>query len=86
VAATGAGGTVVAESAPGVSAKACIVPALVGKTVAAAKKALTKSNCATGKTTTRTSTKKAGTVIATSPAKGKNVAAGTKVALTVAKT
>jgi hypothetical protein len=85
VTATGPGGSVVAESAPGVAAKACIVPTLVGKTVAAAKKALTKANCATGKTTSRKSTKKAGTVIATSPARGKNVAAQTKVALTVAK-
>ena len=85
VTATGAGGSVVAESAPRVSAKACIVPALKGKTLAAAKRALKKANCATGKTKTRTSSKKAGTVIASSPAKGNNLAAGTKVALTVAK-
>jgi hypothetical protein len=85
VTATGPGGTVVTESTPAVPAKACIVPTLVGKTLAAAKKALTAANCATGKTTTRKSTKKAGTVLSSSPAKGKNLAAGTKVALTLAK-
>jgi hypothetical protein len=85
VTATGPGGTVVAESTPAVPAKACIVPTLVAKTLAAAKKALTAANCAAGKTTTRKSTKKAGTVLSSSPAKGKNLAAGTKVALTLAK-
>jgi len=85
VTATGPGGSVVAESAPAVSAKACVVPTMVGKTLAAAKKALTAANCAAGKATTRKSTKKPGTVISSSPAKGKNLAAGSKVALTVAK-
>jgi hypothetical protein len=85
VTATGTGGSVVAYSAPGVAAKACIVPTLIGKTPAAAKKALTRANCAVGKTTTRKSAKKPGTVLSSSPAKGKNLAAGTKVALTLAK-
>ena len=76
VTATGAGGSTVAESAPGVSAKACIVPKLVGRTVSKARKALSKAGCKLGKTRTRKSGKKAGTVIASSPAKGKNVAAG----------
>jgi hypothetical protein len=85
VTATGPGGTVVAESAPAVSAKACIVPALVGKTRATARKALTRANCALGKTKTRKSSRKPGTVLASSPPKGRNLPAGTKVALTFAK-
>ena len=83
--ASGPGGSVVADSLPAVAAKACIVPNLVGKSVAAAKKLLSKAGCKLGKTRSRTSSKKKGTVIASSPAKGKNVAAGTKVSLTVAK-
>jgi Family of unknown function (DUF6159) len=39
-----------------------------------------------GRTATRTSTKKKGTVISSSPARGKNLPAGTKVALALAKT
>lgn len=85
VTATGPGGTIVAESAPNVSAKACIVPTVVGKTGAAAKKALKAANCALGKATKRKSTKKVGTVIASSPPKGRNLAAGTRVALTLAR-
>jgi hypothetical protein len=85
VTATGTGGSVVAYSAPGVAAKACIVPALIGKTLPAARKALTRANCAVGKTTRRKSKKKPGTVLSSSPPKGRNLAAGSKVALTVAK-
>lgn len=85
VTATGPGGSVVADSAPVVSAKACIVPALTGQTLAAAKRTLTKANCALGRTTTRKSKKRKGTVISSSPAKGTNLAAGTKVALTLAR-
>jgi hypothetical protein len=85
VTATGPGGSVVAESAPRVPAKACIVPTLVGKTLAAARKALTRANCALGKTKRRKSRRKPGTVLASSPAKGRNLPAGTKVALTLAK-
>jgi hypothetical protein len=85
VTATGPGGTVVAESAPKVPAKACIVPALVGKTRAAARKALTRANCALGKTKTRKSSRKPRTVLASSPPKGRNLPAGTKVTLTLAR-
>jgi hypothetical protein len=85
VTATGAGGSVTAESAPGVSADACIVPKLVGKSLAAARKALAKANCSLGKTMKRSSDKKPGTVLSSSPAKGTNLPAGAKVALTLAK-
>jgi hypothetical protein len=85
VTATGSGGSVVAESAPKVPAKACIVPRLVGKTLAAARRALTRANCALGETKTRKSRRKPGTVLASSPPKGRNLPARTKVALTLAK-
>jgi hypothetical protein len=85
VTATGSGGSVVAESAPKVPAKACIVPRLVGKTLAAARRALTRANCALGKTKTRKSRRKPGTVLASSPPKGRNLPARTNVALTLAK-
>ncbi|MDX6697372.1 MAG: hypothetical protein QOE65_769 [Solirubrobacteraceae bacterium] len=85
VTATGPGGSVVAESAPKVPAKACIVPTLVGKTLAAARKALTRANCALGRTRTRRSSRKPGTVLASSPAKGRNLPARAKVALTLAR-
>jgi hypothetical protein len=85
VTATGTGGSVVVYSAPKVPAKACIVPALIGKTRAAARKALTRANCALGKTKTRKSSRKPGTVLASSPPKGRNLPAGTKITLTLAK-
>jgi PASTA domain len=85
VAATGRGGTTRAESAPAVPAQACIVPALVGQTQAAARRRLTRANCALGRTTRRRSAKRPGRVLAASPAKGRNLAAGSRIALTIAK-
>jgi hypothetical protein len=85
VTATGPGGTIAAESAPAVPAKACIVPSLAGQTLTAARKRLTAANCALGKVAKRRSSKKPGVVLSSSPAKGKNLAVGTRIALTVAK-
>ena len=85
VTATGPGGTIAAESAPAVPAKACIVPSLAGQTLSAARKRLTVANCALGKVTKRKSTRKPGVVLSSSPAKGKNLAAGTRIALAVAR-
>jgi hypothetical protein len=85
VAATGRGGTTRAESAPAVPAKACVVPALVGQTRAAARRRLVRANCALGRTTRRRSAKRSGRVLAASPAKGRNLAAGSRIALTIAK-
>jgi hypothetical protein len=85
VTATGAGGSVVAESAPGVAADACIVPKLVGKKLTKARKALESAKCALGKTKKRKSSKRPGTVLSSSPAEGENLPAGSKVALTLAK-
>lgn len=85
VTATGPGGTVAVESAPAVPAKACIVPSLAGRTLAAARKRLTAANCALGKVTKRKSSKKPGVVLSSSPAKGKNLAAGARIALTIAR-
>jgi hypothetical protein len=61
----------------------CIVPKLKGLTLAKAKKSLTKAACRTGKVTKKKSSKKKGTVIASSPASGKTLATGAKVALTI---
>jgi hypothetical protein len=85
VTATGPGGSAVAESAPGQSADACIVPKLVGKALAAASKALRRANCALGETKERRSTEEPGTVLSSSPARGENRPAGKKVALTLAE-
>ncbi len=82
---SGPGGTIAAESAPAVPAKACIVPALRGLTLAAARRALAGANCALGRTTRRRSAKRPGTVLASTPPKARNLAAGTKVALTLAR-
>ena len=84
VTATGAGGTVVAESAPRVSAKACIVPRSSARPWRP-RRGAEEGQLRDRQDDTEQSTKKAGNVIATSPAKGNNLAAGTKVALTVAK-
>lgn len=85
VTASGPGGAIAVESAPAVPAKACIVPAVGGLTLAAARRALAAANCALGRTARRRSAKRPGTVLASTPPKGRNLAAGTKVALTLAR-
>jgi beta-lactam-binding protein with PASTA domain len=64
--------------------KVCNVPALKGKKLAAAKKALKKANCGVGKVTNKASATVAkGKVISSKPGKGAKKKAGTKVALTI---
>jgi beta-lactam-binding protein with PASTA domain len=76
------GTSAVAMAAP--AKKQCKVPAVAGKTQAAAKKALKKANCAVGKVTKKSSKKVAkGKVISSNPKKGTTKKAGTKVKLTV---
>jgi serine/threonine-protein kinase len=76
------GTSAVASAAP--AKKQCKVPALAGKTQAAAKKALKKANCTVGKVTKKSSPKLAkGKVISSSPKKGTTKKAGSKVKLTV---
>lgn len=67
----------------GRAALPCKVPRLKGKTVAAARKALERAGCATGKT--RRKKGRRGRVLASRPAAGKSVPAWTKVALTVGR-
>jgi eukaryotic-like serine/threonine-protein kinase len=68
----------------GSSKKTCKVPKVKGKTLGAAKKALKKANCATGKVTHKASKSVAkGKVISSKPGAGSKHKAGTKVALTV---
>lgn len=65
--------------------KACTIPNVVGKQLAAAKTAITTAGCKVGTITKRQSTKPAGVVLAESPAAGKRVLAGSAVALVVSK-
>ena len=77
-----AGGTPVALTVS--SGPNCIVPALAGDTLVAAKAALTAANCGTGTATKQTSTSVAkGDVISSSPGAGSTQAKGFKVNLTV---
>jgi hypothetical protein len=83
----GAGGTVptvpAAPATPAV-AKRCVVPRLTGKTLAAAKKALRKAGCATGKVKTKRS-RKFGKVVAQATRPGKRLTPGARIALTVGR-
>jgi hypothetical protein len=64
----------------------CVVPKVKGKTLAAARKAITHAHCAVGKITRAASKKVAkGKVISQKPTPGKHLAAGAKVNLVVSK-
>ena len=63
----------------------CTVPKVVGKTLAAAKAAITKAGCRPGKVTSAFSAKGKGRVIRQSPAAGRKVARGTKINLVVSR-
>ena len=67
------------------SAPVCLVPKLKGKTLAAARGALTSAHCATGKVTKKFSRVKKGRVISQRPAPGTSLAAGAKVNLVISK-
>jgi beta-lactam-binding protein with PASTA domain len=64
-----------------------VVPKLKGKTLAQAKKALTKANCKLGKVTKKKVGRKvkAGRVLSFKPGAGKRLASGTKINLTVGR-
>jgi hypothetical protein len=85
VAATNAGGTVVAESAPRVAAAACIVPRVAGLTVSAAGARLRSAHCALGHITRTRSAVRIGRVIRAGLAVGANRRAGTRVPLIVSR-
>jgi uncharacterized repeat protein (TIGR02543 family) len=62
----------------------CVVPKVKGKTLAAAKRALARAKCATGKVTRAYSVKlKKGLVISQRPSAGRSLARGAKIALVV---
>jgi PKD repeat protein len=67
------------------SAPICLVPKLKGKSLAAAKSALTQSHCEAGKITKKFSKVKKGHVISQRPQPGTNLAADAKVDLVVSK-
>jgi hypothetical protein len=64
---------------------ACVVPRLTGKTLSAARAALAKAGCATGKVTRKRSSRKAGKVIAQKAKAGARLKAGTKIALVIGR-
>jgi len=64
----------------------CVVPKVVGKTLATAKTLIVKARCTTGKVTMVRSAKvPKGRVISATPKPGRSVAVGTKVALSVSR-
>jgi eukaryotic-like serine/threonine-protein kinase len=64
----------------------CLVPKVVGKTVAAAKTRIKHAHCRVGKITRKhSSARKKGKVIAQSPRAGRRLANGAKVNLVVGK-
>jgi hypothetical protein len=63
----------------------CVVPKLAGKTLAAAKRALSRAHCGVGKITKKRSKAKHGRVIAQSPKAGTKLPSGSKVKLVVSK-
>jgi PASTA domain len=64
----------------------CVVPKLKGKTLAAARSAIGKAHCGVGKITrVKSSKKNKGHVISQSPAPGKHLKKGSKVALKIGK-
>lgn len=62
----------------------CVVPNVVGKTLKAARRALTRADCSTGKVTMVQSSKvKSGRVVAQKPKRGKHLRARSKIRLVV---
>jgi hypothetical protein len=68
-----------------VTAKACVVPKLVGKTLKQAKRALKKAGCKVGKAKKAGSKKKKGRIVKQRYKVGTKLPAGAKVPLTVSK-
>src|SRR5579862_4674672 len=67
------------------STSPCVVPKVIGKTLSAAKKALTAASCSVGKIRTVYAKAKRGRVVAQHPKPGTHLKHGGKVALTVSK-
>jgi serine/threonine-protein kinase len=64
----------------------CVVPKLKGKTLRAAKLALTKAKCSVGKVTKAFSaTVRKGRVLSQTPKAGRKLAAGSKIGLKLSK-
>jgi hypothetical protein len=63
----------------------CVVPKLKGKRLSAAKRALARAHCRSGKVTRKFSKAKKGRVISQKPGPGKHLPAGTKVSLALSK-
>jgi hypothetical protein len=64
---------------------ACVVPRLTGKTLKAARAALTKAGCSTGKVTRKRAARKVGKVVAQKARPGARLAPGAKVALVIGR-
>lgn len=86
VAASNAGGTTVATSAPVVAKLApCVVPKLSGLTLGRARNALTAAGCRLGKVTRARARVRKGRVIRSSPGRGKILAPDARVNLVVSR-
>jgi hypothetical protein len=88
VTATNGAGSATAASAPSRRASrrpVCVVPRVLGKRLAAARRAIRAAHCSLGRVRRTSSPKSAGRVIAQSPRPGLRKAAGTKVKLVVSK-
>ena len=88
VTATNGGGSATAASAPSRRATrrpVCVVPRVLGKRLAAARRSIRAAHCSLGRVRRISSPKSAGRVISQSPRPGLRKAAGTKVKLVVSK-
>jgi len=80
------GSSAVTTTTTTVTPARCVVPNVVGKTLATARTLIVKARCKTGKVTTVRSAKVAkGRVVSATPKPGRSVAVGTKVALAVSR-
>lgn len=71
---------------PPITPLKCVVPNVVGKTLAKAKTGITRAHCKLGKVTSKASTQKQkGHVLGQSPKAGKKLKSGAKINLTVGK-
>jgi Tol biopolymer transport system component len=81
---TGPSGTTTTTTTP--AGARCLVPKVVGKTLANAKKLLAKAHCKAGKVTKVRSAKvRAGLVVSANPKVGRSLVAGSAVALSVSR-
>jgi dipeptidyl aminopeptidase/acylaminoacyl peptidase len=70
---------------PPPAATECVVPRVVGRVLANARRAIRSANCSVGRVRRRASKKRAGTVVAQAPGAGKRLPQGSRVNLVVSR-